>query len=122
MNFMYLSVLLLAIVSQYSCERNTLTIGGVTVTWENLGIKTKFSASSPLGRGVSINDAWLGIGLNNFKRMSGINAVICRQSPQKTYVRNHLNGAFSTALMSASNPELGLTGIYISKLFVFIIS
>ncbi len=69
MNSVYIFVILFAVANQCTCERNTMTISGVTVSWENLGTKTVFSASSPLGNGVSVDDAWLGIGLNTFKRM-----------------------------------------------------
>jgi hypothetical protein len=60
----YALVLVVQLVSLCSCQRNTVTVAGVTISWENLGSRTVFNASSPLGNGVNVNNAWLGIGVN----------------------------------------------------------
>ncbi len=70
MNFLAHSlVLLMCLANICYCQRNTVTINGVTISWENLGSRTVFNASSPLGNGVSVNNAWLGIGINTRTRM-----------------------------------------------------
>ena len=36
----------------------------VTISWINKGDVTSFYATAAIGNGVSVSDAWLGIGLN----------------------------------------------------------
>ena len=37
----------------------------VTISWINKGDVTSFYATAAIGNGVSVSDAWLGIGLNS---------------------------------------------------------
>lgn len=47
----------------------------VFISWTNKGNVTSFYASANIGNGVSVNDAWLGIGLNTLSTMVFINQV-----------------------------------------------
>jgi hypothetical protein len=71
MNSIYYLTILIALSIQINSERTSVSVSDVVISWENLGSKTVFSASSQLkhGGGVSAKNAWLGIGLNAFKSM-----------------------------------------------------
>jgi hypothetical protein len=41
----------------------------VEIIYKNLGNRTVFTVKSPLGSGVDVNNAWLGVGFNTAKTM-----------------------------------------------------
>lgn len=45
---------------------------GVNIRWKFLDGRTNFFVTTQLGNGVSVNDAWLGIGLNRAEGMVNI--------------------------------------------------
>lgn len=45
--------------------QSSLNLLGVHITWNNLGDRTEFNVTSSLSPGVDVNDAWIGVGLNN---------------------------------------------------------
>lgn len=95
--------------------QNTLTIApGIVVNWRNIGAKTVFNVSAELSGGVSVNDAWLGIGLNVVPRMAGLNAVICRYSASTQSVQSNVNSAFNSKLFDETNPTFGLSDTSVS--------
>jgi hypothetical protein len=63
------AALLAVLVINCSCQKQTVTIKNVTISWENKGNKTMFYVSSPLGNGVELSDCWLGVGINSKKGM-----------------------------------------------------
>ena len=67
LNFLVLAFFLAS--STCCLAQQTITVEGVTVTWQNLGTKTVFTASSSLGNGVDISDSWLGVGINTAPKM-----------------------------------------------------
>ena len=46
-----------------------MSLFDVSISWRSKEDKTEFFISSPLGNGVNVNNAWLGIGLNKEPRM-----------------------------------------------------
>ena len=69
MNVNIVLVILASLVSLSSCQRQSIAVSGIAVSWENIGTRTVFNVTGPLANGISINDAWLGVGLNNQIRM-----------------------------------------------------
>lgn len=50
-------------------EKTITLFNNVRITIATNPTTTSFSITTPLGNGVDINDAWLGIGLNTVNRM-----------------------------------------------------
>ena len=107
------ALVVLATFTQHgSCQRSEVTLlNNVVVSWENLGTKTVFNVSSPLGNsGVSPSNAWLGIGIGDVgHEMEDISPVICRNGPNVNSLSHNRNTADNTARLDNNNPLLGLS-------------
>ena len=49
----------------------SLSLGGLDISWTNRGQQTDFKIYSSLGNGVSPSSAWMGIGFNKSPMMVG---------------------------------------------------
>jgi hypothetical protein len=54
---------------EFTYLTQTMSLYDVSISWRSKEDKTEFFISSPLGNGVNVNNAWLGIGLNKEPRM-----------------------------------------------------
>lgn len=67
-NFLKLFILGLLIECAKSQSINLLE-NTIFISWTNKGFSTSFYASANIGNGISVNNAWLGIGLNTQSTM-----------------------------------------------------
>ncbi len=70
-NLKLLVLIFLLILKQIICQQQTFRFYNdkMTVTVNNLGDRTTFSLTSPLGNGVNVANAWVAVGLNDRPRM-----------------------------------------------------
>jgi hypothetical protein len=61
--------LILYLASCSCAAQQTMNIAGLTVTWRNMGTRTAFSVTASVANGVAISDCWIGIGINNVRKM-----------------------------------------------------
>ena len=71
--------------------------------------QTTFFVNTPLSGGVSISNAWVGIGLNNGMQMSGGHVFICRNSATSKWVQHYYTSGYSLALKNSATPALGIS-------------
>jgi hypothetical protein len=69
LNEYYKAISLTICLSYCVCQKQTVIIKNVTISWENKGAKTIFNVSTPLGNGVDVSDCWLGVGITSAKGM-----------------------------------------------------
>lgn len=55
-------IFLILAVCYVNCQKQTLTVSDIEITWENKGNETEFVLKSELGNGVDLEHSWLGIG------------------------------------------------------------
>lgn len=88
------------------CNAGTVTISGVEINYVNRGSQTDFTVRWPQPA-ISVNNIWLGIGLNANNRMDGASAIICQSSGGNTAVTHYLNSGFSSNYIDPSNLAVG---------------
>ena len=91
-----------------NCQ-TSVTLSNVQINLTTTTNYTTFVVTSSLGNGVSINDAWLGIGLNSVNRMSGTSVVVCRNKAGLSSVKHYYNSGYSSNLLDSSNQFIGLS-------------
>ena len=64
MNAKYILLFLGLVWSINGVHSGSISLLNVNITWTNRGTTTDFVVTSPLGNGVSLTNAWLGVGLN----------------------------------------------------------
>lgn len=58
-------VLLIFIATIANCQKSSITVSNIEITWENKGKETEFVLISKLGDGVNPTNSWIGIGFGN---------------------------------------------------------
>lgn len=91
--------------------QSPLTLANVVISFANDGTKTRFNVSSPQS-GIARSPSWFGVGLNSGSGMSGASVIVCKYdsaNTANTRVQHYYNTGYSSDLLDASNPLIGLT-------------
>lgn len=104
-----MKILLLILVTISSCSCASYQISRLYVTWNVNFEDTEFYMTANLSDLADIENCWLSIGINNRHGMYGANAVVCRKSPDETWVKHYLNGFSDSSIFDENDPTLGLS-------------
>lgn len=86
-----------------------INLDNIIITWSNNGNKTDFKLRS-FDTGVeNIQDSWIAVGLNDKKLMEGADIVVCRYSPNSTWVKHYVARRYKLQLIDKINESVGLS-------------
>ncbi|CAF1019989.1 unnamed protein product [Brachionus calyciflorus] len=89
----------------------TLDNEKTNVTFKNCGSMTHFKVTALIENGVSIDNAWLGLGLNINNKMPGASVVVCKQGINLTTVEHYYNNGLNPEYLNSSNKFEGLSSV-----------
>jgi hypothetical protein len=133
-----LSILLLICVNSCSSQTTMTVLGNVQITYANRGTFTDFLVTCPLSQGMSLTNAWVGVGFNLNQKMVRYltlvqreihfvifffciskdltNAVICINSNAAKSVDNYwIRGYSPPNYLDLSIPKLGLSNTQVTS-------
>jgi hypothetical protein len=107
--FLDLFIILVIVIEIINCQQTVTILSNVQVKYTNYGSYIDFEVQSPLGNGVNVNNAWLGIGFNSARQMGGTDVVMCFNSNAKKSVERFYNQGYTPGILDSTNLQIGLS-------------
>lgn len=104
----------LCLHSQPTIAQEMVAVNEVYVNYLDKGTQTDFFVISNLNGGVDVNNAWLAVGLNGEKKMSGAVAVVCKNENGFGKVEHYYLNGYVPQLLDSMNPSVGLSKVSVS--------
>jgi hypothetical protein len=109
-----LILIVLGLTVDWSSSQEMVAVNEVYVNYLDRGAQTDYFVISNLNGGINVNNAWLAVGLNGEKRMSGAVAVVCKNVNGKGVIEHYYMNGYSPQLLDNMNPSVGLSAVSIS--------
>ncbi|CAF0906542.1 unnamed protein product [Brachionus calyciflorus] len=95
-------------------DYTTLDNENLRVDFKNCGTITHFTVTAVIGNGVSIDNVWVGMGLNINRKMPGADVVICKRNTTFNSIEHYYNDGLVPKYMNLSNKFESLSSMSIS--------
>ncbi|CAF1082591.1 unnamed protein product, partial [Brachionus calyciflorus] len=88
-------------------DYTTLDNDKMSVKFKNYGSQTEFIATALIEK-VNINSAYIAVGLNLNRIMSGASEVVCKKSGSQTFVEHYYNDGLNPIYLDDTNRTIGI--------------